>query len=245
MEAAEYAAMDRLEQDMWWYQGLHRLLGAVLGRFAPTGAAATLDAGCGTGGLLRWLASGGPERRLIGVEFAAPAAALAKAKSGCPVAVGSVNALPLAGGSIQAVVSADVLCHARVHPTEALAEAHRVLAPGGVLVANLPAYEWMKSAHDARVHNVRRFARGQALAALRQAGFTPLWSSYWNSFLFPVMVVRRVLARSGEGASDVRAYAGWINRLLGFILAVERRLILGGLRMPFGGSLLVVARKNG
>jgi len=103
----------------------------------------------------------------------------------------------------------------------------------------------MKSAHDARVHNVRRFARGQALAALRQAGFTPLWSSYWNSFLFPVMVVRRVLARSGEGASDVRAYAGWINRLLGFILAVERRLILGGLRMPFGGSLLVVARKNG
>ncbi len=50
--------------------------------------------------------------------------------------------------SFDAAVCADVLCHAAVDPAVALAELKRVLRPGGRLVVNMPAYQWLLSAHD-------------------------------------------------------------------------------------------------
>ena len=69
---------------------------------------------------------------------------------------GSVNALPFSDDSFDAVVSADVLCHCRGGPDGCPTELKRVLRPGGRLVVNMPAYQWLLSAHDRQVHNVRR-----------------------------------------------------------------------------------------
>jgi hypothetical protein len=85
------------------------------------------------------------------------------------------------------LISADVLCHANVDPALALGEAHRCLSPGGLLVLNLPAYRWMLSYHDERVRNVRRFTRRGALRLIEDAGFSPLYATYWNTLLFPLM----------------------------------------------------------
>ena len=82
-----------------------------------------------------------------------------------------MNALPFVDDSFDAAVSADVLCHAAVDPSAALAELKRVLRPGGRLILNMPAYQWMLSAHDRRVHNVRRLTAPATAAMLRQAGF--------------------------------------------------------------------------
>lgn len=227
MEATEYALMDAAEGRMWWYRALHaRLVAALAGT-----QGAVLDAGCGTGGLLARLAG---ERH--GLEFSPLAAPLAAAKSGARIVRGSVNAMPYADGSFAAVVSADVLCHAAVVPEVALAEFRRVLAPGGRLVLNLPAYQWLLSAHDRRVHNARRFTAGGARALLEAAGFTGVRARYWNSLLFPLMLMqRKVLANHGEAASDVTAFSPWLDATLHGITALERHLPA----LPFGGSLLV------
>ena len=45
------------------------------------------------------------------------------------------------------------------------------LRPGGRLVVNMPAYQWLFSAHDRRVHNVRRLTAAATGALLRRAGF--------------------------------------------------------------------------
>ena len=97
----------------------------------------------------------------------------AAAKSGAPVARGSVNALPFADASFDAAIAADVLCHRAVEPAPALAELRRVLRPGGRLVVNMPAYAWLLSAHDRQVHNARRCTARQLAAMLREAGFVP------------------------------------------------------------------------
>ena len=47
-------------------------------------------------------------------------------------------------------------------PEAALAEMVRVLAPGGLLLVNLPAFDWLHSAHDIRVQNARRFTAAGA-----------------------------------------------------------------------------------
>jgi SAM-dependent methyltransferase len=255
MEPDEYARMAVLEARMWWYRALHaRLLDAIadhsVARDIPvrdTGARDTgagpiqdgpiLDAGCGTGGLLTLL---DPKCTAYGLEWHEPAAAIARAKSGRPIARGSINDMPFADGRFAIVIAADVLCHAAVEPAQALGEIHRVLRPGGRLIVNMPAFRALMSAHDARVHNARRMNAGQTRAMLEAAGFRVRRLRYWNSLLLPLMVLRRKLPLLSSERSDVAAFPPWLDRMLHGMTEFERRLPFG---FPAGGSVLAIAER--
>ena len=160
MEAIEYRKMAAVEDAMWWYRALRSNLLALLGSAGRPPRSLVLDAGCGTGGMLgrAWHAPASA-RSGLRRNSTSEAARLARDKSGCPVVVGSIAALPFAEASFDAVLSADVLCHGGVDEASALAEMRRCLRPGGALLLNLPAYGWMLSEHDRRVDNVRRYTR--------------------------------------------------------------------------------------
>lgn len=243
MERLEYHRMAALEDTMWWYRALHAgLIDRLAQSHLPPGAP-VLDAGCGTGGLLARLRQARPDLALAGLEYDREAARLAQAKTGLAITVGSVNALPYDDGSFQAIVSADVLCHAGVQEAAALSEFHRCLRPGGSLLLNLPAYQWMASAHDAHVHNARRYTAGGARRLVTAAGFAAVAAGYWNSLLFPLMLLHRLVAGRGQAGSDVRRFPAWQDRLFFAATAVERRLFRPGAGLPFGGSVWVWASK--
>lgn len=246
MEPAEYELMHAVEDRMWWYRGLRRLVADQLARGlarSPAGGP-VLDAGCGTGGMLRVLGASVDGRPTLGLDYSPVAAALAAAKADRPVMSGSVNQLPVADGALGAYLSLDVICHADVDPSRALKEAHRCLGPGAIAVFNLPAYGWLLSAHDRRTRNARRFTRGQVRRLLAAQGFGIVRVSYWNTILFPLMLAHRMLEREDAG-SDVRDYPRWLDAIFSAALAVERAVIGAGLTLPFGGSLIVVATRNG
>jgi ubiquinone/menaquinone biosynthesis C-methylase UbiE len=242
MDAAEYDLMDAVEDRMWWYRAMHgHALRALAG--LPDGAR-ILDGGCGTGGFLAKLRGAHPSAELFGLEYAEAAAARAAAKAGAHVAAGTVNALPFPDGSFDAVVSLDVICHVGVQETAALAEFRRVLRPGGLLVLNLPAHEWLRSAHDARVHTARRYDRARATKVLEEAGFEQSSPRHWNSLLLPLMVMqRKVLKRAEDAASDVAPFPAWLDASLFSICRLEAALLGAGLRFPAGGSLLTTATR--
>jgi SAM-dependent methyltransferase len=233
MEPDEYNRMDEVESRMWWYRALHtRLLDALTDHPDPI-----LDAGCGTGGLLARL---DPSRVAIGLEWYAPAAAIAAAKSGRPIAAGSLNELPFAANVIGTVIAADVLCHAAVDPARALGEIYRVLRPKGRLIVNMPAFRSLMSTHDAQVHNARRMSAGETEAMLKDAGFRVVSVRYWNGLLLPLMILqRKILARS-SGRSDVAAFPPWLDRMLHGMTELERRLPFP---LPAGGSVLAIAER--
>ncbi|UPY35160.1 class I SAM-dependent methyltransferase [Sediminicoccus sp. KRV36] len=242
MDAAEYALMDAVEDRMWWYRAMHGHALRALAHLPED--ARILDAGCGTGGFLARLRAAHPQARLFGLEYAQEAAARAASKAGTHVAAGTVNALPFPSAYFDAVVSLDVLCHGGVEEAAALAEFRRVLRPGGLLVLNLPGHEWLRSAHDRRVHNARRYDRTRAATLLAGAGFESPASRHWNSLLLPLMIVQRKLRKSDEGAaSDVAPFPPWLDASLYSVCQLEAALLGAGLRFPAGGSLLATATR--
>ena len=232
---------------MWWFAAAHgNLLMLYRAMIGPAAAAKPLlDAGCGTGGLLARIVADYPDRTIIGLEADRAACARAAAKSARPVCAGSVNAMPFADAAFGAIISADVLCHRDVDERAALAQFHRCLWDGGLLILNLPAYQWMMSRHDAAVYNVRRYTRRRIALLLQAAGFRLRFATYWNMALFPIMVLtRKLMPGSRDARSDVRPYSAPVEALCRAATGCERALLRGGLRLPFGGSLLAVAVKE-
>lgn len=243
MEREQYALMDALEGDLWWYRALHADLHDALAALALPRDAAVLDAGCGTGGLLRGLERTAPGWTLVGVEREPVALALARRKTRATLVHGSIDALPFPPDRFHAIVSADVLYHAGVDEPAALAECLRCLRPGGRLVLNLPAYEWMRSGHDAHVHGARRYRASGLRRRLAAAGFVDLRVGYRNSLLFPLMAAHRLTSGRRAAASDVRPLPRWLDALLFGATRVERTLRRASLRLPLGGSVFAVAAK--
>lgn len=98
-----------------------------------------LDAGCGRGFYLKMIRRLGAGR-LVGVDFEPPLLARARrttAGLGVGLAAASVTALPFAAGSFAAVVLSEVLEHV-ADDRAALAEAWRLLEPGGLLIVTVP-----------------------------------------------------------------------------------------------------------
>lgn len=240
MDDSEVARMDELEGSLWWYRGLRSLITETLETQAPE-AIDILDAGCGTGGMLKAIGAIRPGVHLNGIDLSAASCAFTRRKTGAQVVQGSIDALPFADASFDALVSLDVLGY-RMDRLAALRGFLRVLRPGGTLVLNLAAYQWMLSYHDVAVGQVKRFTKREAKALLREAGFEVVQSTYWNTLLFPLMAIRRKLWPAPE-ASDVAPFNPVVDKVFGGCLTAERKLISFGAALPFGGSVLLVARR--
>jgi SAM-dependent methyltransferase len=240
LKQVEYDRLRDAEDRMWWFAAVHANLLVLYRRLARAGR--LLDAGCGTGGLLARLAREIPDATAIGLDANQTACRWASEKSARPVCAGSVDAMPFGDAAFAAIVSVDVLCHRGVDETRALLEFRRCLAAGGILILNLPAYRWLMSRHDAAVYNARRYTRGEVVRLLRAAGFRPIFASYWNMILFPMMVVTRKLLPSGAG-SDVRPQPAIVEAVCRAATTVERGLMRARIRLPFGGSVLAIAAK--
>ncbi len=236
MERGEYERLAAVEDRMWWTRALRRNLRAAAAPIVDASGGRLLDAGCGTGGFLAALA----HDESFGLDRDGFACRLALDKARCPVTQGSVDDLPFHDAAFDVIVSADVLCHRGVGIERALAEMYRCLKPGGMLIVNLPAYPWLYSAHDRAVDNARRFRRREVTRLLAAVGFGRIHATYWNTLLFPLMVMRRLLP---SGGSEVRLLPVLFERLFDATATFESALLRSGLRLPFGGSILAVGTR--
>jgi SAM-dependent methyltransferase len=242
LERHEYERLAAVEEQGWWFRGLRANLIAAWQRAASTSPLpALLDAGCGTGGLLARLAAARPEAHRFGIDLDPLAAATAQRKSGALIAIASTMALPFASDAFDAIFSIDVLGHKGVEAGPTLRSIHHCLKPGGVVILNLPAYRWLLSGHDRAVDNVRRFGRAEVEVLLASLGFAQIHTRYWNSLLFPLMVLQRLTHR--HGASDVALFPGPVETLFHRVVRFEAWLNTRGWNLPFGGSILATAVK--
>jgi SAM-dependent methyltransferase len=241
MQPDEYRKMAEVEDAMWYYRALHRHVERSLAHHLPA-QARVLDAGSGTGGLLRRLHRTRPEWRLTGIDFSPLACELARERVPAEILLGSIGALPFADASFEAVTSCDVVCQV-ADPVQAVREFHRCLKPGGLLVLTMPAYQWMYSYHDREVGNLRRYSRKEVGGLLAAAGFSVVGNTYWNMLPFPLAVLRRKILPPAEPTSDVGLFPAPVEAAFNGLMAVEHAWLGAGGQCPFGNSVLTVARK--
>jgi SAM-dependent methyltransferase len=104
-----------------------------------------LDGGCGIGAWAIYYRRRG--YRWLGVDFAVRALGTLKAAAPSAAAcAGRVDALPLADGGVDTYYSGGVIEHFEKGPQPALAEAYRVLRPGGLFLVVVPDLSPLRAA---------------------------------------------------------------------------------------------------
>lgn len=244
MQSDEYRKLAAVEDAIWYFHGLHAQMRARLEKVIRPAAspARVLDAGCGTGGLIRRLSGQMPGVQWTGLDLSPLACELARERVKATVVEGSVTALPFADGTFDAVVSADVLYHLD-DDDAALREFYRVLKPGGAVVINVPAFQWLWSYHDVAVSGRRRYARLDLLRKLKSAQFIESRATYWNTLAFPLIVARRKCWPAPKGGSDVDLFPPPIETFFRGCMRFEVAWTTRVSRLPFGSSVLATARR--
>lgn len=235
--------MAEAEDAMWWYRGLRANVLTLLMRYAEA-TFVLLDAGCGTGGMLHRIREGFPGATLFGCDRSEIAVRYAANLTDARISCACVESLPYADSSIDVIVNLDVLGAGSLDILAAMREFGRVLKPGGLLILNVAAYQWMLSYHDEAVGQSTRFSRSDIGALLTTAGLRPVYTTYWNTILFPLMMLRRKLFAEKNGSSDVQKFSVMVNWLFSRTMDAESTLIKRGITLPFGGSLLAAAMKE-
>lgn len=252
MRFPEYERMAEVESRMWWFRNLHHNLLAVIENALGAPLAETLagksllDAGCGTGGVLMRLEAAAPDGIYYGVDIAERAVEFAREKTRAELKIGSVDELPYPDEMFDVIVSADVILHELVNEDLAIAEFRRCLKPGGLLILNMPAYQWLRSYHDENVGGARRYTKAGLRRQMEARGFRTVRATYWNTTFFPLMVAKRKLIPNKGDRSDVALMAGPLESFFHGATLLERCAVRNGYSLPYGGSVMWagVADKN-
>jgi SAM-dependent methyltransferase len=243
MQIDEYENMFLLEDSYWWYRGLHRILLDQLDKYGIKSRHLNiLDAGCGTGKILELAGNYG---NLYGIDISMEAIKFAGSRDkGFILSQGDVSQLPFKNNSFDALVSLDVLYTVN-DDIKALKEFHRTLKTSGLLILNLPSYNFLSSRHDIAIFTKRRYCKKKVIKLLSDNGFKIERATYWNTFLFPLEASIRILSKflpKTGCKSDLCPLPRFINYLLTRIIFAEI-LLMRRFDFPFGLSLLIVAKK--
>jgi ubiquinone/menaquinone biosynthesis C-methylase UbiE len=238
-----YDRIAAAEDRHWWYVGMRDITRSLLGEPFARGAGRLLDAGCGTGGFLRWSLDEGQAQSLAGIDIGATAVELARARvPEAELRVGALRDLPFDDGAFDLVVSNDVLQHVEEQDVDrSLSELRRVLVPGGRLLVRTNGSRRLRRERD----DWRAYDRKSLRSALERNGLACERVTYANALLSLVAWAsgRTPHAPSESSHGIVMPEAGRLKTAVGRrVLSAEAAwLARPGRTLPFGHTLFAVA----
>jgi SAM-dependent methyltransferase len=251
-----YQSVAAREDAYWWHRARRELAVALLRRHGLAQGCRAIDLGCGTGGNLGLFDAFQPALA-VGVDLSEIAIGYARGKSTARLLRADLSrALPFATGSFDVCTIFNVLYHSWIKDDCAtLAEACRILRPGGLLLATEPAFPMLARRTD-KIGLASRRYRPAAFAALCvRAGFEVRQLSCFTSFGVPMILAVRALdwvSTREDGApdetsrsADMRPLNPVLNRILLTLARWEAGAIAGGLRIPVGVTLCCLCRTPG
>lgn len=239
---------DKNAQSSFWVSSRNRLFKNIVQRnMLPTGKTKFLEIGCGTGDFIQQIVQNesleitGSEIYLKGLLYA---------KKNLPkvdfiqfdVTQGFI------GEEFDLVVAFDVIEHIE-DDIAALVNINRMLTKNGVFIVSVPQHMFLWSSLDEIVKHKRRYSRQELITKLQENGFDISYATSFLFFLFPLMLISRMLdkgqdkTQSEEVALEKRVtFPKALNWIFDLFMRIDEVLIRLGISLPFGGTLIVVAR---
>jgi len=175
-----YRKIYELENRHWWYLGI-REIASVLLRSSDccNHPVRILDAGCGTGGFLRWAGEFLGASTIIGIDISSTALGFCRLHHKLNA---TVLQLPFASDTFDLVICQDVLQHLPTNDSDrhALSEMFRVLSPGGqILVRSNSRLGMWHTAMD-QDEDYRRYTLPEIISLVQSTGFIIERATYAN-----------------------------------------------------------------
>jgi SAM-dependent methyltransferase len=242
MDLDEYRRMAAAADRHWWYRATRTLLAELFGSQLAASSASTLylDAAGGTGATGRWLAD--RATTVLADREPLALAAAPSASAGYRPVRADLNALAHPDGSFDAVLCVTALYH-QLNPDPQLTvrELARVCRPGGMVCLMEPGIRRLRRPHDVVTHAARRFSRSDLVGLVQGAGLELVRATGAYMFLVPPATALAVVHR-GEATSDIDQHEGGLGGVLATLARAERA-VLRRVDLPFGLSVIAVARK--
>lgn len=236
-----YSQYAHLEPDHFWFKARVELIVWAVSKYKPS-FDSFFEIGCGTGYVLEKISQAVPSASYLGSEI--HSAGLTYAMDRLP----NINFVQMDARNIpfdrefDCIGAFDVIEHIE-EDEEVLSAIHRALNPDGLVLITVPQHRWLWSAVDEHSCHVRRYASRELHEKLERAGFLIDYSTSFVSLLLPGMLASRTFQQQPGEASAELQLSPIVNFLFCGIMRIEQWLIRSGLRLPIGGSRLVIARK--
>lgn len=238
-----FAELASAEGQHWWFKARNKILLWVL-RSKVSPFKDYLEVGCGTGFVLEGVRKNYPEANLKGSEYFDEGLTFARKR--IPDAkFERLDAVLMSEQDCYDVIGAfDVIEHIE-RDDLVLRNLARALRVGGSVVITVPQHKWLWSKVDEQACHVRRYVRSDLVEKINDAGLNVQYVTSFVSFLIPLMWLSRMRVKKVdyEPKSELHISKG-LNCFLEAVMTVEIFLLKLGIRFPFGGSLLLVARKD-
>jgi len=237
--------LDKMQHKSFWFRARNRLIKTLAGKYCAK-AEAVLEIGCGTGYVLNALAAAMPGARLCGSELDLAGLALAAKRLQDRAELFQMDArrVPFRE-EFDLVVACDLLEHIE-DDLQALREIRKALKSGGMALLTVPQHPFLWSSMDERACHKRRYRMRELAEKAGEAGFVIVADTSFVTTLFPFMFFQRFMCRGGKqaDAAKILELPHSIDRLFELCLLLEVWLIGKGMSFPFGGSRVVLARRD-
>ncbi len=245
-DATVFNLLAQHEEGHFWFEPRSRLLTGLAAKFFPA-SRHYLEIGCGTGVVLRAMATSRSWVRIAGSELHPEGLVHAVRRLGPTAEFVQFDARHIpARRAFDLVGAFDVLEHI-AEDVDVIGEAFNALMPGGGFIASVPQHPALWSEADEAAHHVRRYRRGELESKLSSTGFQVLFSTSYTCLVVPLMALSRLRMRrphaDDNGVVHELSINPLANKALLRLLDFEVKLTLKGVVWPIGGSRVVVALK--
>jgi SAM-dependent methyltransferase len=240
-----FAELARFEEGNFWFKARNENILHVFSAHFPD-ARDFLEIGVGSGFVLRGFLDRFPLLKIRGSELYLEGLKFARIRLP-EVELYQLDARKLPFTDYFDVLGAfDVLEHIR-QDDDVLEEMFRAVRPGGGIIVTVPQHAYLWSVVDEISFHKRRYSRQDLFYKLTRVGFIVKYATSFNSLPYPALFLSRRLKRvvSTEKYHRMAEYKmpRLVNSILDTTLKIESLLLKLGVRFPFGGSLMVVAKK--
>lgn len=140
----------------------------------------------------------------------------------------------------------DVLEHVE-NDLAALIEIKRRLTKNGKLILTVPAYQFLFGKFDIDSFHFRRYNMTNISQLVHKSGFKINFKSYFNFWLFPLVLISRLIEKllnKSSGHAVTNHNASRTNHWFYKIMSSEKRMLGSKRSFPCGSSILLIAENK-